>query len=76
MEKSLSTITGKVVAYFGDLRMAAYMGSRRGINIVAVESYYFNQDAVAIRGTQRFDINIHERGTATTSGAIVALVAG
>lgn len=76
MTGSAGTITGLPACYFGDLRMSAYLGSRRGTSVVADESFYFSQDAVAIRGTQRFDINIHERGTATESGAIVALIAG
>lgn len=61
------------VAYYGDLNMASYLGNRRGISIVADESFYFSQDAIAIRGTERYDINVHDRGTSTVGGAIIAL---
>lgn len=61
------------VAYIGDLRMSALLGSRRGISVVADESFYFNQDAVAIRATERYDINVHERGAASDGGAVVAV---
>jgi len=64
------------VAYFGDLAMAATMGTRRGVTLRADESIYFAQDALALRVTERFDINIHERGTASAAGPIVALVMG
>lgn len=62
-----------ICAYIGDLRMGSYFGTRRGISVVADESFYFNQDAVAIRATQRYDINVHDRGTASASGCIIGL---
>ena len=60
-------------AYFGDLGMASTMGTRRGVTIATDSSVLFMSDQIAIRGTARYDINIHERGTATTAGPIVAL---
>jgi HK97 family phage major capsid protein len=68
--------TGVKVAYFGDLSMAATMGTRRGVTLRADESIYFAQDALALRVTERFDISIHERGTASVAGPIVALQMG
>jgi HK97 family phage major capsid protein len=68
--------TNVKVAFFGDLAMAATMGTRRGVTLRADESIYFAQDALALRVTERFDINIHERGTASAAGPIVALVMG
>ena len=62
-----------IVAYIGDLGMSAMLGNRRGVSVVADESFYFNQDAVAIRATERYDINVHERGTASVGGSIIAL---
>jgi hypothetical protein len=56
--------------------MAATMGTRRGVTLRADESIYFAQDALALRVTERFDINVHERGTATTAGPILALQMG
>lgn len=66
---SVSTI----LAYFGDLSMACTMGTRRNVSVATDESVYFTSDAIAIRATERFDINIHERGDSTNAGPIVAL---
>lgn len=60
-------------AYFGDLSMAATKGTRRGITIAADNSRYFEFDQLAIRSTLRYDVAIHERGTATVAGPIVQL---
>lgn len=65
--------TSTIVAYYGDLAMATTMGVRRQMRIDSDSSYYFNQDAIAVRCTERYDINIHETGTATVAGPIVAL---
>lgn len=62
-------------AYFGDLSMAATKGNRRGVSIAADASRYFEFDQTAIRSTLRYDIDIHERGTASEAGPIVQLAA-
>jgi HK97 family phage major capsid protein len=59
--------------YFGDLRQSAMMGTRRGVSIDVDSSRYFELDQLAIRGTQRFDLNVHERGTASVAGSIIGL---
>jgi len=61
-------------AYFGDLSMAATKGNRRGVTIAADSSRYFEFDQTAIRSTLRYDINVHERGTASVAGPMVSLV--
>ena len=61
------------LAYLGDLRLAATMGTRRGIEIAVDPSRYFEYDQLAIRGTQRFDLNVHERGTASVAGPVIML---
>ena len=72
-----STTTAQVstdgLAYLGDLRLAATMGTRRGISIDVDPSRYFEFDQIAIRGTQRFDLNVHERGTASVAGPVIML---
>lgn len=73
---STGTLTGSIGCYYGDLRMAAVLGDRQGITIEADRSIYFKKNAIAIKSGQRFDINVHETGTATESGAIVGLVFG
>lgn len=54
----------QVCALFGSLRRAASLGDRRittiSISDVALNS--FEQDEIAIRGTERFDINVHDVG--------------
>jgi HK97 family phage major capsid protein len=66
---SVSTI----LCYFGDLAMASTMGVRRGVTVRTDESVYFTSDAIAIRATERYDVQVHERGDASNAGAIVAL---
>jgi len=65
--------SGLVFAYFGDLSMACAMGDSRGITMAADSSVYFTSDALALRVTERLDINVHDVGTSTTAGAIVGL---
>jgi len=66
---------GVVLAYFGDLSLAAAFGDRRAISIKSSDSALnaFEQDEIVIRGTQRVDINCHSCGDSTNAGAIVAL---
>jgi len=68
------SITSTIVAYFGDLSMAIAMGDARGLQIRADESVYFASDEIGVRGTCRLDINVHERGTNNSAGAVVAIV--
>jgi HK97 family phage major capsid protein len=68
--------SGTKIAYFGDLAMAATMGTRRGVTLRADESIYFAQDALALRVTERFDINVHERGTASLAGPMIMVQMG
>lgn len=66
-------LSGKFIAYFGDLSRAVTMGQKRGISIALDNSYGFNTDSVYFRATERFDINCHERGTSTTGGPIIGV---
>ncbi len=61
--------------FFGDLRMAAMLGDRRGITIASSVDRYFEFRQVGIQGVERVDINVHDVGTTATGGAgpIVAL---
>jgi HK97 family phage major capsid protein len=59
---------------FGDLGMAVTMGERRGISIQTSNERYFEYDQVAIKATERFDINVHDIGDSTTAGPFVALI--
>lgn len=76
LPSALTGTTGTNACYFGDLKQGVYFGSRRGINVQVDPSIYFTQDALAVRATQRFDINIHDIGDASNAGGIVKLVFG
>lgn len=76
LHSALTSSTGSRACYFGDLRNGVYMGSKRDMSVAADSSRYFENDAIAIRATERFDINVHDRGTASVSGGIIGLVFG
>ena len=61
--------------YFGDLSLAASFGDRRQTSVQISDSALnaFEQDEIAIRGTERFDINIHDAGDSSEAGPIIAL---
>lgn len=59
---------------FGDLSKAALMGSRREVRVMVDESRYMDQDQIAVRSTERFDIVINDLGDTSTAGPIVGLI--
>ncbi|MDH4139068.1 MAG: phage major capsid protein [Coriobacteriia bacterium] len=73
MRKTFTADT--IQCLFGDLAMAAYFGDRRQTSIAFSDSALnaFEQDEVAVRGTERFDIKCANLGDATDAGPIVAL---
>lgn len=72
-----STLTAQTstngLAYFGSLRQGVAFGDRRGISLATSMDRYFELDQLAIKGTQRFDIVVHETGTASVAGSIISL---
>lgn len=66
-------VASQIFGYFGDLGMTSYIGRRRGMTIASDSSIYFHKDQIAIRATQRYDINVYDRGTASDSGGLIAL---
>lgn len=75
-----SEANSQVCALLGDLSQAAMLGDRRGIGIMLSEHDAFQTDELALRGTTRFDINVHDVGNATATaadkraGAVVGLI--
>lgn len=59
---------------FGDIAMATSFGDRRGMTVARSTDYKFAEDMIAIKGTERYDINVHGIGDATNPGPIVALM--
>lgn len=68
-----TTTAATIVALFGAFSQAVVIGDRTGIRIDQSEHAAFENDVVAIRGTTRYDILVHEPGTASVVGAYVAL---
>jgi HK97 family phage major capsid protein len=70
----------QVCALFGDLRLAASFGSRRDTTIAVSEHSRFANDEIEMKGTERFDINVHDVGNASATaglrvpGPIVGLI--
>ena len=67
---------------FGSLRLAAKFGDRRMTTLEMSTHSAFASDQLAIRATQRYDINVHDVGNADATaanriaGPIVALACG
>ena len=68
-----TTANSQVACLFGDLRLGSMLGDRRSLTLALSSDYKFAEDQLAIRGTQRIDINIHDVGSTATAGPIVAL---
>ena len=73
---NIGSAVSQVLAIFGDLALAAKFGDRRGMTIATSDSALnaFEKDELVIRGTQRFDIVVHDVGTTTSAGPVVALL--
>jgi HK97 family phage major capsid protein len=77
-----STASGQIPLLFGDLAKAAMLGDRRGVTIKLTDSNDtdFEEDLISIKGTERFDINVHDVGNASATaanreaGPLVALI--
>tara|TARA_R110001583_G_scaffold86545_10_gene226069 strand:- start:499 stop:1320 length:822 start_codon:yes stop_codon:yes gene_type:complete len=73
---NLSTLTDTLrIGYFGDMSSAVSFGDRRSTSIQVSDQAMdvFEQDEIAVRGTERFDINCHDTGSSTEAGPLVAL---
>jgi HK97 family phage major capsid protein len=71
--------TNQICALFGNLRLGSRLGDRRLTTISMSEHALnaFEQDEIVIRGTERFDIVVHDVGNnAGTAGPIVGLITG
>jgi HK97 family phage major capsid protein len=71
----------QVPLLYGNLAQAAMFGDRRGVTVKMTDSNDtdFEEDLMAIKGTERFDINVHDVGNASATatarkpGPVVAL---
>jgi HK97 family phage major capsid protein len=70
-----SSDTASVVyCTFGDHTKAGTFGDRRSTTVAFSSERYFDTDEIAVRGTTRFDFNVHDVGTSTAAGPVVGLV--
>jgi len=65
---------GDAMIVFGDMAKAVTLGTRREIRVALSGERWFELDQIGVKGTERFDINVHDLGDNTTAGPIVALV--
>ena len=64
------------VCYVGDLAQGCFFGDRRAQTIAFCDSALnaFEQDEIAVRGTERFDIVCANVGNAAATGAVVKII--
>ena len=77
-----ATATTQLSVTLGDHSMAARFGDRQQESFAFSDSAYvnsesvFERDQIAVRGTERFDINVHDVGDASNYGPVVGLKTG
>lgn len=69
----VATGTANRACYFGDFVGATMIGDRRMLEIATSDQFYFNTDSIAVRGTARFNVNIHGDGRGSTVGPIFCI---
>ena len=70
----VTSAVNQIAALLGNFRLGTAMGDRRALTLALSTEYKFAEDQLAIRGTDRFDINVHDVGNTTTAGPIVGLI--
>jgi HK97 family phage major capsid protein len=71
--------TNALIVLFGDLSLAADFGDRQQTTMAISDSAYvgsqsvFERNQLALRWTERWDINVHDVGTSTVAGPVVML---
>lgn len=68
-----ATAAATVCALFGSFNMGVILGDRTGIRFGRDDSTGFLSDLTTLKATVRYDINVHQPGTASAAGAYVAL---
>jgi len=71
-----AALNNKIMFFFGDYKLAATLGSRRGITIKRSEDRYLEYDQIGIRATQRFCIVNHNIGTDSAYGPVICAMGG
>ena len=63
------------LAFFGNLKTGAIMGSRRDLRIQVSDQVGFISDSLYFRATERFGFQYHDLPTQTVCGSVAVLVA-
>jgi HK97 family phage major capsid protein len=66
-------VAGDKVCYFGDLSLASTLGLRRDVSIQTSNEVKFIEDQIAVKGTERVAITVHEGVDASPVGPVVGL---
>lgn len=74
MNDVTTALNGLVMIGFGNLRMAATLGDRRGIRVALSSEQYWEEDQIGVKGTERLDINVHDMGSTTVKSPFAVLV--
>jgi len=64
---------GDALCAFGNLRQSAVLGDRRDVRIQVSDQFYWENDLLAYRGTQRFGFKAYRPGSSTEAGGITIL---
>ena len=64
----------QICALLANLRMAAMLGIRGGLEFAQSDQRYFDQGLVAVRGRNRVAINAHGVGDTTKAGPVIGLI--
>jgi HK97 family phage major capsid protein len=70
---SLSSPSGKYGCLFGNFNMALAFGERRALTVKKSTDRYFDTDTLGILSSQRVALNVHDVGSTSTPGPVVAL---
>lgn len=63
----------QIACLYGDLRLSTMLGDRRQTTIRTSEHVHFEEEEIAIAGSERFDIVTHDVGSSTAPGPMCAL---
>jgi HK97 family phage major capsid protein len=69
----VSTAAATKCCLFGSFNQGVVLGDRGGIQVDRSDDYRFLNDQITLKGTSRYDIRVHQPGTASAAGAYVAL---
>lgn len=64
----------QICATLSNLGMGAYLGDRRGFEVVRSREAYFTTDQIGIRATRRHAINVFGCGDTTDTGPVAGLI--